>query len=78
MLDYQLDTTMIRWMELNAKALLKELWKILLKKDKKDWFHVFLAIVILTHNLGVVHQSQVEYANLYENAVRKPLITFCI
>jgi len=78
MLDYQLDTAMIQWMELNAKMMLRKLHEVLRKKNKKDWFHVFLTMFILLHNLEVVYQSQEEYANLYGNAVRTPLITLCV
>jgi hypothetical protein len=69
MLDYQLDTTMIRWMEAGMKQMLKQLWKVLLKRDKKDWFGVYLSIFILVHNLEVVYEIQIDYIRLYGDAV---------
>lgn len=70
MLDYQLDTIMIKWMEKNMKLMLKQLWNLLLRREKKDWFEVFLTLFILIHNLEVVYESQVDYINQHGSTVR--------
>ncbi|PVH98876.1 hypothetical protein DM02DRAFT_656926 [Periconia macrospinosa] len=68
MLDYQLDTIMIQWMESGMKQMLKQLWSILLKRHKKDWFEVYLSIFILIHNLEVVFECQKVYIQLHQDA----------
>lgn len=69
MLDYQLDTTVIGWMELSMKKMLKQLWKVLLKRDKNDWFEVYITVFILIHNFEVVYENQVDYIQIHGDAV---------
>ncbi|KAF8251568.1 hypothetical protein K440DRAFT_658658 [Wilcoxina mikolae CBS 423.85] len=61
MLDYQLDTTAIRWMEKTMATMLKKLWKTLISHESNSWFDVFLVIFILLNNLEYVYGAQLQY-----------------
>ena len=69
MLDYQLDTSAMEWMENMMKPMLKLLWKILLARSKKEWFNIFLTFFILLDSLETVYGAQVRYVKEHGNAV---------
>lgn len=72
MLDYQLDSMMIDWMKVLMEQMLKELWKVLLKKGthrKESWFDVFLTIFLLVNNLEYVYEAQMDFINSHGGAV---------
>ena len=70
MLDYQLDTSTIRWMEEMMGGMLTRLWKTLLSRSKADWFNVYLIILILVSNLEIIRDSQLEYIDAHGYEVR--------
>ena len=61
MLDYQIDTMTIRWMQELTKGMLKDLWKVLLRRNPGDWFHVFLTIFILLNTAEIAYKAQLDY-----------------
>ena len=69
MLDYQLDTSAMEWMESLMKPMLKSLWKILLARSKKEWFNVFLAFFILLDSLEIVYGAQTKYIKEHGSTV---------
>lgn len=71
MLDYQLDTIAIRWMENTMIEMLKRLWKTLLGHRRSSWFDVFLVIFILLNNLEYVYEAQLQYIQEHGAEVSK-------
>ncbi|KAH0846249.1 hypothetical protein FOPE_11559 [Fonsecaea pedrosoi] len=61
MLDYQIDTCTINWMQEVTKTMLKELWKALLRKNKGDWFLVFLIIFVPLNTAEIAYEAQLLY-----------------
>ncbi|KAF8545247.1 hypothetical protein BDD12DRAFT_161379 [Trichophaea hybrida] len=71
MLDYQLDTIAIRWMEKTMATMLKKLWKTLISHDSNSWFDVFLVIFILLNNLEYVYGAQLQYIQEHGAQIRE-------
>lgn len=69
MLDYQIDTMTIRWMQELTKDMLKDLWKMLLRRTPSDWFHVFLTIFILLNTAEIAYEAQLDYVREHGGAV---------
>ena len=74
MLDYQLDTSTIEWMSEIMRRMLKQLWKTLLSKSKKDWFNIYLIISLLVSNLEMIQKVQVDFIGEHGNEVLRNLI----
>ncbi|KAH6662142.1 hypothetical protein B0J14DRAFT_571163 [Halenospora varia] len=60
-IDHQLDSMVIEWMCENATALMRSLARKLIAKKRKDWFEVFLTMLILTNNIEYVYGMQKEF-----------------
>ena len=69
MLDYQLDTSTIRWMEEIMGNMLTKLWRTLLSRSSADWFNIYLVISILISNLEITRNMQRGYIAEHGNEV---------
>lgn len=65
MLDYQCDLVTIEWMENAGEGVFKILWTKLQKKNRGDWFEVFLTTFIMVHNIEFVCGVEKQLAYLY-------------
>ncbi|KAE8451782.1 hypothetical protein EG329_002622 [Mollisiaceae sp. DMI_Dod_QoI] len=64
-LDYQCDMVGIKWQNDLAEFLIKELWKKLLKRNRDDWFEVFLVVFVLLNNVEFVYGIGKELSTQY-------------
>jgi hypothetical protein len=70
-LDYQLDTLVIDYMQTKISALTSGLGKLIFtSKSKTNWYEIFLTIFILLCTLEHVYVSQIRYLRRHIAKVR--------
>lgn len=75
-LDYQLDTLGIKYMQTLGVNILKCLKTILTERRQSEWYEVFLTFFVLLHNLEYVYGRQAKYIERHESTVSGKYIDF--
>lgn len=69
LLDAQIDSLWIQKMRVLQKSVLLELKGMILTKIKRDWFKIFLTIMVLLTNLEFLYQNQDRQLKRYNKTV---------
>jgi hypothetical protein len=70
LLDQQIDTMAIKYMQSQLNALIKELQKrIFAKNNRSHWFEIFLTTFVLLTTMEALYRNQVAYQRAQANMV---------
>ena len=70
-LDFQIDWLWMRKMNELRRTLVSQLKELIMKRERSNWYTIFLTIIVLLSNLEFIYQHQHRQMERYGGPVRK-------